>query len=77
MRQNQAVQQRQQQNPPQPWQRQPQFVAPAAQPGPSQRGEWRERAAERGRQAQEWRGERRSQGDDDGRGRGQGYGRGG
>jgi flagellar biosynthesis GTPase FlhF len=75
LRQQQVAQERQQQHPPQ--QRQPQFVAPAAQPGPAQRGEWRERAAERGRQAQEGRGERRSQGDDDGRGRGHGYGRGG
>jgi hypothetical protein len=79
LRQQQAVQERQQQQQQQQQlQRRPQVVAPAAvRPGPPQRGEARERAAERGRDVQERRSERRSQGDDDRRGRGQGQGRGG
>ena len=55
-------------------QQQQQTAGPAAvQAAPPQRGE----ARERGRQAQDSREERRSQGDEEGRGRGHGYGRGG
>jgi hypothetical protein len=58
---------------PQPqWQqRQPAWVAPASQPGPATKGEWRDRGPER-RSPQEWRGERRPRGDEGGRGRGPG-----